>query len=100
MIRISDCHKIETTRTGSGRPQSAIAAGQQFCKPLYRFLSASHSHQSARDIADHMLQKGIGRNINDDKPALSEHPGIHYTTERAVGLTACRPECTEIVLAE
>ena len=56
-----------------GAPSRAVAALQDLPRPGRRRLAPPDGDQQARDIAHHVMQKGVGRRLDDDPFALPLH---------------------------
>ncbi len=73
---------------------------QQLAEPLLRLLALADGHQAAGDIAHHVMQKGIGLDVDMDEFAVTLHAQILDLADRRFGLAAGGAEAAEIVFAD
>ncbi|EJX04930.1 hypothetical protein EVA_06962 [gut metagenome] len=68
--------------------------------PIRLLTSRADINEGADDIADHMLQKGIGLNTNADHHPLTPNVQALNRSHRRGSLTLGRPKTRKVMLAE
>ena len=66
-------------------------------RPLHRSLTGPDGHEHTGKIAHHVMEKGIGPDIDDDQPAVFEQLHMMNCLDRRLSLALPRAECTEVV---
>jgi len=96
---IVNSSQIQTRRRKGSCRQRTIASRQDLTDPLWGFAAQANLNQSPHQIADHMMQKGIGRHDEFDK--LAALPNLEPTdaANRRAGLALRRSKGREIVFA-
>ncbi len=80
--------------------QLAISELQHLSCPFRLLAPSAYFHEDTRDIPDHMLQKGIRLDIQNDETMVTSHLQAHDFPEWSPGLATCSTERSEVVLAK
>lgn len=78
----------------------AISEPQHLARPIRLLAPTAYFHQDTRNIPDHMLQKGIRLDVQNDETMVTSHLQPHDFPERRFGLATRSTERSEIVLAK
>ena len=97
--RIDDIDEVKPCRRCRRARARAISSAHQLDDPLDRLLATPDGHQGARDIAHHVMQEGIGLDIDHDDMAMATDFNEVHVAARRARLTACGAERREIQLA-
>ena len=85
----------------SGDPASfAISAGEHFTEPFHRLLPQTDVGQGSNDVADHVLQECVRRDIERHPVALPLNSDMCNLAHRPGRLATSRPKRREIVLSQ
>src|SRR3990167_6528610 len=97
VLGIFNLHQIQAKWMRRYPAGAAHATFQHLTRPFNRTLTRTDGHQYASDIADHMMQKGIGTNIQHYQPAKGLQLQMVNRFDRRLGLTLARTKRTEIM---
>ena len=97
--RIDDIDEVKPCRRCRRARARAISLAHQLDDPLDRLLATTDSHQGARDIAHHVMQEGIGLDIDHDDMVMTTDFNEVHVAARRTRLTACSAEGRKIQLA-
>ena len=98
--RVVDRPQAKTLSYRGGRVGPAIPAGQEFTHDRRGSYATPHLDQESRDVADHVVQEGVGGDIDVDELAVALHPQRFEPADRRTRLALCGAERTEVVLAD
>src|SRR5690606_610774 len=98
-VRIQRTDEHQPVRRCGGPRQRPVAAGEQFRRPAFRGLAASYRQQATHDVADHVVKKGVGLDLDLDHLALTAHGTRMHGAARMRGLAVHGAEGGEVVLA-
>jgi hypothetical protein len=69
-IGIGNIHEVKTVGRRRGAGETAIPPFKNLPHPGYRLISETDFQKGARDISDHVKEKGIGGDVQGDKIPL------------------------------
>lgn len=98
--RVVDRPQAKTVRHGGGRIGPAIPTVQQFTHDRRGSHATTHLDQQTRDVADHVMQEGVGGDIDVDELAVALHPQRLEPADRRSRLALCSAERAEVVLTD
>src|SRR5690606_12785261 len=70
LVRIVDLHQIQTIGMGGNSPGTPVTRQQHLFRPFHRTLAGTDGHQYAGEITHHVMQEGIGADVQDDEATL------------------------------
>src|SRR5690606_5668131 len=85
-------------RGRAGAP--AVARVQHFRDPLLRTAAAAHFQQRSDDVADHMMQEGVGLDVDHHHVTLARHADPLQVAAGVWRLAVHGPERSEVELAD
>lgn len=72
-LRIPHAFEIQTVRRRRDATEGAVTQLQDLGGPFRRPLTASDGHQDPGDIADHVVQEGVGMHAQLDQFTVPDH---------------------------
>jgi hypothetical protein len=80
--------------------RAANPALQHLARPLRITLACANGHQHPGDVAHHVVQEGIGTDVQDNHLAMLADPQVMNLLDRRLGLALTGPKCAEIMTAD
>lgn len=100
LIPVLDLHQVQPERMRRDPASATNPALQHFLGPLHRTLAGTNGHQHPGDVAHHVMQEGIGADVQHDHFAVPGHTQVMDLLDRRLGLALPRAKGAEIVSAE
>lgn len=82
MIRVSNIHQIQAECWRSESSGLPTASFEHLLSPPLRSLSGADLHQNPCDIAHHVMQEGIGTDIQHDELPKTRQTQVVHTFDR------------------
>ena len=99
MLGIGHIDQIEPVGRRGQPALGPVGQGKDLGSPLDRPFAAAYLHEHPGNIAHHVMQEGIGADIQHDELAEPLQPQVMDLLDGGLGLTRQRPLGSEVMLA-
>ena len=100
MTRVGDFYEVKPLRRRRRTRLRSVPRRKDVTEPSNRPASAAYEGKASDKIPNHMLQKGIGSNLEAQQRSVAMHGAVEHFPHRMTRLAARRSEARKVILTD